>query len=961
MVAGAMLSGKSRVKGDTTEKSIGEILGDTAAWGPKALKSVRGLSLTDLVRSSKRNRTFSLAVLKEGPYITPVLMSPRGLTIPGDQNGKLRQVGRVVAKLSFDCVNIAPDPVKVGSPVDVVLAARGRTDAAWDFHVVKAPRRGTWKVKRFTPPTQNKWTRLRITNVDFRKEKLFFVATRASAASSSAYRLSGMVITPPVVESFEVHAPPAPGNAALGRIKPAPGGRELVWALKRSGWRAPVSGTGWRSEVSPQTGIAYNPDYNAEIRIVLNRPAPGGLTLKLGPDLSPSLIPAGSSGRKFRARLTLKELEDFLHAGEIPVEIRGKDRFDMGLDGRPWTAPQIEFEGTDTPALADIKKWEGAEAPFEKPGGLDNLGGRKIPLFRPKKPPPEIKLVKFSRKSPAEIFYHSNDGNFRPITGGKVDIEIAFGGPMDEESADMQYRGQKIEGQFKTPRTWVGRIELPEGAGFRSIRGVFPLSIQAKTVYGTAIDTDTETEGDQPDTTHKVVVDGIPTYIESVEVYGMGDKFYEASWTGGPDLKKAENLSVSKIGDQRRTLNVRKTKDLPAEPKGTLQVMVTSSGPLANPPSISLGTVAVTNVTSSDEAKRIWQGEVAMEALAEVIKSGQPIPITITAADIYSNLLDADPRTVPALATARPWWRGYEPLRGGESRGYGGPDKWHEIGPAPKVSFVIILDASGSMRDNSRMVNAKAGIKKLLDNVPKGVELAIIIFQDTYSKAVGFTRDVDKIRAAVDAASAHDGTPLATAIARARKLLESSSHPVSRDWRYRIFSDGQEIAGGNVVLETRLLDEAIARRKGKPTKKPKDKIPPPKPVADEEIPIQPQQWTAHMVETDSRSGLDWIWLTEVKFTEKELPDGRCYVRLESKSFGVAYGSITDADGSNKKIKWQVNSTPSPKRSKVAQATSDDGKARIERIRNLAGAMKAKTKPMAQCRKDIQESVQREVN
>jgi hypothetical protein len=85
------------------------------------------------------------------------------------------------------------------------------------------------------------------------------------------------------------------------------------------------------------------------------------------------------------------------------------------------------------------------------------------------------------------------------------------------------------------------------------------------------------------------------------------------------------------------------------------------------------------------------------------------------------------------------------------------------------------------------------------------------------------------------------------------------------------------------------------------------------------------------------------------------------VRLESKSFGVAYGSITDADGSNKKIKWQVNSTPSPKRSKVAQATSDDGKARIERIRNLAGAMKAKTKPMAQCRKDIQESVQREVN
>ena len=274
---------------------------------------------------------------------------------------------------------------------------------------------------------------------------------------------------------------------------------------------------------------------------------------------------------------------------------------------------------------------------------------------------------------------------------------------------------------------------------------------------------------------------------------------------------------------------------------------------------------------------------------------------------------------------------------------------------------MIVLDASGSMRDGNRMVNAKAGINKLLDSVPEGVELAIIIFQGTSNRAVGFTTDVEKIRAAVNAASAHDGTPLAAAIARARGFLESSSHPMSRDWRYRIFSDGQETAGGNVVLETRLLDQAIARRKGETTKKPKDKIPPPKPVVDDRIPIRPRQWTRHMVEVESRSGLDWIWLTEVKFTEKELPDGRCHVRFKSKSFGVAYGSITDAAGSNKKIKWRINSSPSPKRAKLVQATSDDGKAAIERIRRLADTAKAKTKSMQQCRRDIQENVQREVN
>jgi Mg-chelatase subunit ChlD len=943
------------VKGDTTAKALGEALGDSGAWGAKTLRRVRGLSLTDLVRSSKRNRTFALASLVKGPYFTPTLLSMRGISVHGESGGKLREAGRTVAKLSFDCVNIVPDPLRTGSPVDVVLAARGvKNDGAWDFHVVKAPKRGTWRVKRFTPPKENKWTTLRVRNVDFRKEELFFVATRASATSRDKYRLSGMIITPPVVESFQVHSPPAPGNAELGRTTAPPGGRELSWAARRMRWTSPVRGTGWRTEITPTTGIAYDPDKTVEFRIILSRPAAGGLTLNLGPDLSPTVTAAGGSGRKFFARVKIKELEDFLGAGEIPVEIQGKDVFGMGLDGRPWTPPQIEFKGSTPPKLADIKKWEGADAPFVRPGGLDGLDGKKIPLFHPRKRPPKIVLVKCSRDKDSEVFYHSENGNYRPMTPGKVDIEIAFENPMQADSAKIMYMGAPIVGEFQTLRTWVGSFDVPNS------KGAFPLSIQASTVHEIPIDTDTETEGDQPDTSHKLMIDGIPPYIESVLVAGMGDTFYDASWSGGPDLKTAENLSVSKIGDQRRKLSVRVAKDLPAEPKGNLHVAVRCSQPLNNPPSILIGTVAATNVTGDDD-KLLWQGEVSMEAVRAAVKPGRNAPIAISASDIHNNQLDADPRTVPALATRAPWWRGYESKRGGDNTGYGGTDTWHEIGPAPKVSFVIVLDASGSMNDNSRMVNAKAGIKKLLDVVPEGVELAIVIFQGSSSRAVGFTRDIDQIRAAVDGASAGGGTPLAAAIATARKLLESSSHPMSTDWRYRIFSDGQETAGGNVVLETRLLDQAIARRKGKPAKKPKDKIPPPKPVVEDAIAINPQRWTAHMVEVDSRSGLDWIWLVEVKFTEKELPDGRCYVRLESKAFGVAYGSITDADGSNKRIKWQVNSQPSSSRSKLIRATSDRGRRAIERIRRLAAAMKAKSKSMQQCRQEIQQNVEREVN
>ena len=948
------------VKGDTTAKSLGETLGDSGAWGAKTLRRVRGLSLTDLVRSSKRHRSFSLASLVKGPYFAPTYLPLKGLTIPDASGEKLPAMGRTVAKLSFDCLDLVPRPLKIGSPVDVVLAARGKTDGHWAFHVVTAPKKGTWKVKRFATPKGNKWTKIRVPNVDFRKENLFFVATRASATSRDEYRLTGMVITPPVVESFEVHAPPAPGNAELGRTSAPPGGRELAWAAKRMRWRFPLKGTGWRTEIGPQTGIAYNPEHTAEIRIVLNRPARGGLKLKLGSNLSPAVTAVGTTGRKFIAKVKIKDLKSFLD-DEIPVEIRGRDMFDMGLDGNPWTPPQIDFKGVDPPKFADIKKWEGAEASAARPGGLDNLSGKMIPLYRPKKPGPEIVLVKLSRSSPAELFYHSEKGNFRPITGGKVNLEIAFATPMDPESAEIEFRGTAVTGKFNTSRTWAATIDVPkDGFPFKSARGIHALSIQARTTYGTAVDTDPDTEGHQPDTTHRAVVDGIPTYIEKVEVYGMGEKFYEASWTGGVDLASAENLSVAKIGDQRRALKVRTTKDLPAEGKGTLQVLVRSSQPLADPPSILLGSVPVVKVTA-DDAKKIWQGEVPLEAIRAAIKPGGNVPIAISATDIYGNQLDADPRTTSALATERPWWRGYESKRGGKSQGYGGTDMWHEIGTPPGVSFVIVLDASGSMNDNNRMVNARAGIRKLLDIVPKGVELALVIFQGSSNTAVGFTTDVNKIRAAVDGVSAGGGTPLAAAIASARKLLESSSHPMSRDWRYRIFSDGQETAGGNVVLETRLLDQAIARRKGKVAKKPRDKVPPPKPVAVEKIPVYPQQWTAHMVEVDSRSGFDWIWLVEMTFTEKELPDGRCYVRFESKAFGVAYGSITDADGSNKKIKWQVNSRPSSSRSKVMRATSDNGKHAIDRIRTHARAMKAKSKSMQQCRQEIQQNVEREVN
>jgi len=666
----------ARIKGDSMAASLGKMIGDSGNWGAKTMKRVAGLSLTDLVRSSKRQKDYSLASFVKGPYLSPVFLPVRGVAIPGETDGQLRTANRTVAKLSFDCVNLVPDPLKIGSPVDVMLAARGDKDGNWAFHVVRAPKNRTWKVRPFAAPSGKRWTEFRARNVDFRTEKLFFVATRTSADSKDKYHLSGLVITPPVVEYFAVLTPPA---------------KDPAWRLQRTAWTHPLLGTGRQTDIAPKTGIAYYPEDTAEFRVAFNRPLSGRPTVKLGSDISLSFIPAGKSGRKFKARLAVRKLQGFLAAGQIPVEIRGTDPFDMGLDGRPWTAPQLDFTGTKAPRLSAMREWEGGESGAAKPGGMDNFGGKTIPIYEPRKPRPRIASVKLSREAPGEVFYHSQEGNFRPMTPGRVRIEITFEKPMETER-EIKYRNKVVAGRWTTPKTWLGKMDLPSGRyEFSAMKGIHALSIQAKTAQGTAIDADPHTDGDQPDTTHKIVTDAVVPYIESVEVYDKGEKYYEASWSGGGDLNREPNLSVAKIGDRRRELNIRTVKDLPDEPKGTIFVNVKSSQPLDSPPSILMGTVPVSRVTGKENGdKKFWIGEVSLEAVRAKIKPGQPIRLSISATDIYGNDLDADPRTVPALATGHPWWQGYESRRGGDSRGRGGTDTWHEIGAAPRISFVIV-------------------------------------------------------------------------------------------------------------------------------------------------------------------------------------------------------------------------------------------------------------------------------
>jgi hypothetical protein len=187
--------------------------------------------------------------------------------------------------------------------------------------------------------------------------------------------------------------------------------------------------------------------------------------------------------------------------------------------------------------------------------------------------------------------------------------------------------------------------------------------------------------------------------------------------------------------------------------------------------------------------------------------------------------------------------------------------------------------------------------------------------------------------------------------------LETAAHPQSYDWRYKLCTDGQETCGGNVAEELKKLNEAIARRRGEKPKPRKDKVPPPRKVPRVVIPCTPQKWKRYYVEVKTRPGHDWITRVKATYTERELPDGRCSVRLEILRRNVAYWGKYDPNG-NVLPRYAIDRVGTRQ---VLQATSSDGRAAVAKISARAEAIKAKghetTDP---CKAEIEEHVRRNV-
>ncbi|WP_417497084.1 VWA domain-containing protein [Maricaulis sp.] len=583
-------------------------------------------------------------------------------------------------------------------------------------------------------------------------------------------------------------------------------------------------------------------------------------------------------------------------------------RFALQRAVRPPQIARIEVSGRERD-LYYSDSLPPAPEPIAAAGGDD--------IFNQPPPPPPVE-----------------DQAFWPVPAGeRLQIEIEFDTDMERDAEDeaFLFAGQPLEGRWRNARVWRASTDIPEADAYEAMRGAQPISVFARSTRGAWTDGLPQTPGEEPDTSNQILVDPLPVYAEAIEVRGGGQVVYSAQWRGGPDYDAESSLTRGALGDPERVLDVETARDAPAT--GTGRLRLTLSAPVTEPPRVQVGGAQV-EMTGSETR---WQGELDFEQAATAEDENGDLQVRI---GLGGGRQDADPRTAAVVNEPQFWprglfWSGLESTRGGDTTARGGEDLWHRIGPAPSLSLLIILDGSGSMDEQNRMVNAKSGIDSTLDGLPdsREVEFALVSFSDCGSvSALDFTRDRAVVRARIAAVRPAGGTPLAQAHARARQVFAASADPRSGEWRYATFTDGAETCDGNVVAATRQLDALINRHRApeRDPPEPPEQAPPPAPVVNCEL----DTWRGYEVNVeDGGRHLDTITLVEHSYLERALPDGRCIAQYQTRSYGIYYGSSRNRDGSDVRASWGINSQPSDTGTEFG--TSRLGEADLLRVRNAA--------------------------
>jgi hypothetical protein len=124
-------------------------------------------------------------------------------------------------------------------------------------------------------------------------------------------------------------------------------------------------------------------------------------------------------------------------------------------------------------------------------------------------------------------------------------------------------------------------------------------------------------------------------------------------------------------------------------------------------------------------------------------------------------------------------------------------------GPVLDRSVCILIDASGSMKDDNKMDQAKASAARVLQRITSGTEVCLIVFYDCGSIVVEheFTSDAAPLLAILPRIQPSGGTPLAAATTFAKEYMHK--HASGKTLDLVILSDGEESCGGDPVAAAR--------------------------------------------------------------------------------------------------------------------------------------------------------------
>ena len=541
---------------------------------------------------------------------------------------------------------------------------------------------------------------------------------------------------------------------------------------------------------------------------------------------------------------------------------------------------------------------------------------------------------------------------FRPVQpGAELTLELRFDSAIERDADDqiLSLGGEPLEGRWLDARHWRGRYDVPEGEAYEALRGPLPLRVSVRSRRGAWTDADPQASGAQPNEDHQLLVDRIPAHLARIDVRAGGRLAYRAEWSGGPDYEAERELTALALGAPVRTLDVDVARTVSETGDGRMRLEF--SAPLAAAPSVTVGGATA---EVSGEATR-WQARFDLEEASSLRDENGDLAVTIS---LEGQPLDADPATAVTINDPSQWgsglyWAGLEAMRAGVTAADGGPDTWHRLGEGPALSFLIILDGSGSMNDANRLTNARAGITQTFENLPEDqlIEFAAVVFSGCGGFTTRrFTRDADGIRDFLVSASAGGGTPLAAAHAQARGLFTSFADPRAQEWRYASFTDGAETCEGNVTGAIRELEAVLSRHQAP------DATPPPAPdrgpAPQPPVNCQAETWSGYAVDVeDGGRHLDRITLTEHSYIERVLPDGRCLAVYEVKDYGVYYGRSRQSG-----LRWGINSRPSETMTDVGR--SSRGQADMDRVRNRANQARGGLMPLPQARQRVGDAVTR---